>query len=156
MFYDTSCFPFIKDLEENWRTIRSEYNAANTIPYPEDDLYRGEWDVSPFLFFGTEFAENRRKCPKTWKILQNVPNLVNAAFSILGYSTDIHPHTGFTKEVLRCHLGLVSPSRCLLVVGDEPRRWVEGKCLVFDDTIEHYAYNHSETDRVVLLLDFKR
>ena len=28
--------------------------------------------------------------------------------------------------------------------------------LVFDDTTEHEAWNHSQSDRVVLLLDFKR
>jgi aspartyl/asparaginyl beta-hydroxylase (cupin superfamily) len=158
MFLEASCFPSVVALEDNWKSIREEYNSISSgaIPYLEEDLYRGEWDVFPFRFFEKEFEENQKRCPKTWKALKEIPDLVNAAFSILRHDTDIHPHTGFTKEVLRCHLGLHTPSRCLLVVGDEPRRWVEGKALVFDDTLEHYAYNHSDADRVVLLLDFKK
>lgn len=158
MFFETSRFPSVVALEDNWESIRKEYSnvSGGSFPYLEEDLYRGEWDVFPFLFFDKEFEENKKLCPKTWEALQQIPNLVNASFSILRHDTDIHPHTGFTKEVLRCHLGLYTPSRCLLVVGNEPRRWEEGKCLIFDDTLEHYAYNHSEEDRVVLLLDFKK
>jgi beta-hydroxylase len=43
-----------------------------------------------------------------------------------------------------------------LRVGDEVRNWVEGECLIFDDTIEHEAWNHSNQSRIVLLLDFLR
>jgi aspartyl/asparaginyl beta-hydroxylase (cupin superfamily) len=158
MFFETSRFPSVAALEDNWESIRKEYAniSSGSFPYLEEDLYRGEWDVFPFRFFDKDFEENKKSCPQTWKTLQRIPNLVNAAFSILRHDTDIHPHTGFSKEVLRCHLGIHTPSRCLLVVGNEPRRWEEGKCLIFDDTLEHYAYNHSEEDRVVLLLDFKK
>jgi aspartyl/asparaginyl beta-hydroxylase (cupin superfamily) len=41
-------------------------------------------------------------------------------------------------------------------VGLETRSWGEGECLVFDDTVEHEAWNRSAKTRVVLLLDFLR
>jgi beta-hydroxylase len=40
-------------------------------------------------------------------------------------------------------------------VANEVRLWKEGKCLVFDDTSEHEAWNLSDRHRDVLLLDFK-
>jgi len=158
MFYETSCFPFAERLEGNWASVLNEYILlkTGTIPYFETDMYTGEWDVFPFLFFGDVDEDRCKLCPKTWEMLKDIPGLQTAAFSVLRYDTDIKPHTGFTDKVLRCHLGLLTPSRCLLVVEDEPRRWEAGKCLIFDDTKEHYAYNHSDEDRVVLLLDFDK
>ena len=159
MFYDTSRFPFVEELESEWTSVLGEYInlKTGTIPYFEKDLYTGEWDVFPFVFFGDIDEDRCKLCPKTWDLVKDIPGLKTAAFSILRYQTDISPHTGFTDKVLRCHLGLLTPSNGLLVVEDEPRRWVAGKCLIFDDTKEHYAYNHNGTeDRVVLLLDFEK
>jgi aspartyl/asparaginyl beta-hydroxylase (cupin superfamily) len=38
-------------------------------------------------------------------------------------------------------------------VGNETRPWVPGKAWVFDDTIEHEAWNGSDKIRVVLIFD---
>ena len=158
MFYDTSCFSFTKKLEDKWALVLAEFNnlKSRTFPYPETDLYLGEWDVLPFVFFGEIFVDNCKKCPHTWDLLGEIPGLTTASFSILGPSTEIVPHTGFTKKVIRCHLALEVPHGCAIIVGDVPKRWEEGKCLVFDDTTEHYAYNKSEKDRVVLIIDVDR
>lgn len=155
MFYDTSCFPFTEKLEDKWETVLAEYQnlKSRTIPYPETDLYTGEWDVLPFIFLGEIYTETCKKCPNTWALLEEIPGLRNASFSILRGATEIAPHTGFTKKVLRYHLGLEIPHGCAIIVGDVPARWEEGKCLIFDDTVEHYAYNKSENDRVVLIID---
>jgi beta-hydroxylase len=89
-------------------------------------------------------------------LIENIPNLVTAGFSSLRPGTHIAPHTGYPDGVLRCHLGLVVPETgCGIRVGDETRHWEVGKCLVFDDTLEHEAWNHSDRTRVILLLDFK-
>jgi aspartyl/asparaginyl beta-hydroxylase (cupin superfamily) len=63
---------------------------------------------------------------------------------------------GYTQEVLRCHVGLVTPENCALRVAKETRGWTPGSCFVFDDTQEHEAWNRSNQTRVVLLFDFKR
>jgi aspartyl/asparaginyl beta-hydroxylase (cupin superfamily) len=66
----------------------------------------------------------------------------------------IDPHTGPTNLRLRCHLGLSIPDGdCGLTVAGETRRWREGTCLVFDDSLEHTAWNHTEAPRVVLIVD---
>ena len=158
MFYDTSCYSFTEKLEDNWKPVLAEYNLlkSGTVPYPETDLYLGEWDVFPFIFFGDIFVDNCKKCPKTWELVKNLPGLTTASFSILRGNTQIAPHTGFTKKVLRCHLSLKIPDACAIIVGGKEWTWQEGKCFVFDDTVWHSAYNNSNQDRVVLLLDFEK
>ena len=63
---------------------------------------------------------------------------------------------GWAASVYRLHLGLVVPPGCRLRVANETRDWQEGKCLVFDDTVEHEAWNDSDQVRSTLLLDFLR
>jgi aspartyl/asparaginyl beta-hydroxylase (cupin superfamily) len=57
---------------------------------------------------------------------------------------------------LICHLPLIVPAGCEFRVGNDVRQWVEGKAWVFDDTIEHEAWNRSEHDRYILLFDIWR
>ena len=38
-------------------------------------------------------------------------------------------------------------------VGDETREWVDGQCLLFDDSFDHEVWHNGETDRIVLLID---
>ena len=39
------------------------------------------------------------------------------------------------------------------IVGGEIHEWREGRVVVFDDTYEHEAWNHSRSTRVVLIFD---
>jgi len=54
---------------------------------------------------------------------------------------------------LICHLPLSVPPDCALRVGNETREWREGELVVFDDTIEHEAWNDSDVPRAVLIFD---
>ena len=95
-------------------------------------------------------------CPITTKLIEEIPGLLSAGFSSLAPGTYIGPHFGYTNQVLRYHLGLVTPENCAIRVDKETRSWVAGSDFVFDDTQEHEAWNKGESTRVVLLLDFKR
>jgi beta-hydroxylase len=106
--------------------------------------------------FGKRLEDNCRLCPETVRVVETIPGLTTAGFSRLEPGTHIKPHVGYASNVLRCHLGLVIPPDCALRVGTEVRAWQEGKCMVFDDTTEHEAWNRSEQVRIVLLLDFTR
>jgi aspartate beta-hydroxylase len=68
--------------------------------------------------------------------------------------THIDAHRGPTNLRVRCHLGLDVPEGdCAIRVGADTRRWTEGRCLVFDDYFEHEAWNHTDEDRLVLIVD---
>ncbi len=79
-----------------------------------------------------------------------------ALFSMLKPGMHIVPHTGFLNTRLICHLPLLAPPGCRLRVGNEVRIWEEGKMLLFDDSIEHEAWNEGSETRVVLLFEIWR
>jgi aspartyl/asparaginyl beta-hydroxylase (cupin superfamily) len=69
-------------------------------------------------------------------------------------NTHISPHRGPTNLRLRCHLAIKVPTGdCAIRVGEQTRHWREGTCLVFDDHLEHEAWNHTDEDRIVLIVD---
>jgi beta-hydroxylase len=157
-FYQTSEFAFAERLEANWLKIRQELEALqgeHFVDWSERYLYKEGWSTFGLYAFGIRIEKNCSLCPETTKLVEQIPNLVTAGFSSLAAGTHIAPHTGYPDGVLRCHLGLVIPENCAIRIGDETRTWQEGKCLIFDDTIDHEAWNNSDRTRVVLLLDFK-
>jgi aspartyl/asparaginyl beta-hydroxylase (cupin superfamily) len=175
-------YPFLQKLEEGWEAVLEEldnllYNeAANDKTYfsawPETDIYEGTWDVFGLYLNGKKFEKNCSFCPKTTALIESIPGITTAGFSALAPDTYISPHVGYTDEVLRCHLGLITPkakpevpqleSDCLLVqtcglkVDQSLYNWVPGKAFVFDDTKEHSAWNYGDRTRFILLIDFKR
>lgn len=180
-FKDKHEYPFVRTLEKEWKTIRSElenllYNEVENektyfIPWHETEIYNGTWDVFGFYTKGEKITSNCKFCPKTTEIIETIPGLVTAGFSSLGAETHIIPHVGYTNTVLRCHLGLVVPDKaeyryswknkvpiitCGIRVGDDIYRWKEGEAFVFDDTKEHEAWNYGNKTRFVLLVDFKK
>ena len=108
---------------------------------------------------GRRIEEALAKFPVTAAALGEVPlNIVpgrgpTVFFSSLAPNTRIPPHTGSTNARLGLHLPLIVPGGCALRVGNDTREFVEGKAWVFDDTIEHEAWNNSELERIVLLMD---
>jgi aspartate beta-hydroxylase len=76
-----------------------------------------------------------------------------AMYSLLKPRTRIPPHTGVTNVRLVTHLPLIVPDGCGFRVGNETRQWEPGRAWVFDDTIEHEAWNDSDTLRVVFIFD---
>jgi aspartyl/asparaginyl beta-hydroxylase (cupin superfamily) len=84
------------------------------------------------------------------KVADHAPT---AFFSILDAKTHIPPHTGVTNTRLIVHLPLIVPSGCRFRVGAETREWRTGEAWVFDDSIEHEAWNDSDAPRAILIFD---
>lgn len=159
MFYPADNYPEIAQLAHHWEIIRSELDGleeAAFMKWPQTDIYNGNWTVFPLFKFGTRVAANCLLCPQTTRLLESVPGMVTGGFSSLAPGTYIGPHNGYTSEVLRCHVGLRPAQNCAIRVGSETRTWAAGSCFVFDDTLEHEAWNRGATTRIVLLFDFKR
>ena len=76
-----------------------------------------------------------------------------AMFSLLAPRTRIPAHTGVANTRLVCHLPLIVPPDCGFRVGATTREWRVGEAFVFDDSIEHEAWNDSDELRVVLIID---
>ncbi|MCP5145523.1 MAG: aspartyl/asparaginyl beta-hydroxylase domain-containing protein [Gammaproteobacteria bacterium] len=163
-------FPFIHILEDNWREIREELEqvlkqeqdipAFHQISPDQARISKGtDWKTFALLVLGVKIDQNRAQCPRTSALLDSIPNLQNAWFSILAPHYHIPPHKGPTKALVRCHLGLRVPQaweRCWIRVDDQKYNWREGKVVMFDDTFEHEVLNDTDEQRVVLFLDVDR
>lgn len=166
---DASEVPGLAALGENWRAIREELCPllADTTSIPafgkiSPDHRRiapsDHWKSFFFVGYGFRPERNRRLCPKTAALLDQVPNLVVAFFSIMEPGTHVPRHRGLTKAWLNCHLPLVVPShgRCEMQVADETVSWKEGEWLVFDETNPHEVWNDTDEARIVLFLQVRR
>lgn len=160
MFYDPSLFAFSVVLQRQWRSILDDYLQISSalMDWPEKKLYNEGWKVFGLFDFphGRPMADNIRRCSFTASLIQeHVPNHGAAGFSVLRPGTRIQPHQGYPGSFLRCHLGLQVPQGdCALRVAGEIRKWQAGTLLIFDDRVSHEAWNSTEQERVVLLIDF--
>jgi aspartyl/asparaginyl beta-hydroxylase (cupin superfamily) len=177
-FFDKAAFPWLADLEQATAAIKAEVQALlqsgkGFEPYIKADPsrpqlnrggMRGNRDWSAFYLWedGKLNEENAARCPATMAALQHIPlpqvegRSPSVLFSLLRPGAHIPAHTGIINTRLIGHLPLVVPGRCELRVGNETRVWEEGKAWIFDDTIEHEAWNHSEQTRVILLFEIWR
>ena len=177
-FYPREPFPWLAQLEAASADIRGELlqllqEDAAFKPYIDRSDRRPHIDYSGLLenpawsaFYlwkhGELVRENAARCPQTVRALEGVPfayvksRSPSVMFSLLKPGAYIPPHTGETNTRLVCHLPLVVPDDCHLRVGNDTRQVVEGKAWVFDDTIEHEAWNRSRETRVILLFEVWR
>jgi len=163
-------FAFLDAFTDNWEVIRDEalevLKFRDAIPGFQEispDQYRlateQNWKTFVLFGFGQRLEKNTQLTPKTAKILEGVPNLQTAMFSILAPGYHIPAHKGVTKGILRSHLGLIIPKdfeNCRIRVDDTITAWQPGEIFVFDDTYEHEVWNDTDEERVILLYDFDR
>jgi beta-hydroxylase len=167
---DTEFFPSLAAMEADWRLIRAELDQVlkdreqlaplQKISPDQMNIAKGDsWKAFMFYGFGWRSERNCRRCPETARLLESVPGLQSAWYSILAPGYHVPPHRGITKGIIRVHLGLIVPDdreNCYMRVGDETLHWEEGKCFVFDDTYKHEVLNNTDQERVVLLFDMDR
>ena len=106
------------------------------------------WKTYFFYGYGFRSDANCARCPETTRLIEAIPGMETAMFSILAPGSASRRTTGRTRACCAttwdwsCPTGPVE--RVGIRVGDETRGWSEGGSLVFDDTYEHEAWN--ETD----------
>jgi beta-hydroxylase len=167
---DSAEFPFLKPFEEHWQEIHGELMkileykesvpAFEEVSSDQKRIAKGQqWRTFILYGFGAKLQKNCAHAPVTTRLLEHVPTLQTAWFSILEPGYHITAHRGVTKGILRAHLGLVVPDdreNCYMRVEDQKCPWEQGKLIVFDDTYDHEVRNDTPQQRVVLLFDFVR
>ena len=169
-FLATDTFEWIPRLEAEWKTMRAELDEV--LAYREElpnfqDISIDQasitdddgWKTYFFFAYGFRSDANCARCPRTAELLEQVPGLTTAFFSILSPGKRIPEHRGPWRGVLRYHLALKVPepaSATGISVGGETAHWEEGRSLLFDDGYEHHAWNDTDGVRVVLFADVVR
>ena len=170
VYFDKKDFPITKVLEDNYAVIKAELEplmrrVVDFAPFQDispDQIYISNDDKWKMFFLKAatiRFKKNCAQMPKTMAILDQCRNIVSAYFSVLGPHKMLMPHEGPWCGVIRIHLGMQIPRQgkgCVLVCDEQEYRWEEGKTVVFDDTYEHIAVNMTDSNRVVLFLDYMR
>ncbi len=168
--FDPRAFPWAKALEDSVATIRDELapflrhharlpNLQDISPDQVRLTHDDGWKTLFLYGFGKRSVSNCMRFPVTTRLVEAVPGMTTACFSILAPGKHVPEHRGPYKGVLRYHLGLVVPrpeASCRMRVGGTMLHWEEGASLVFDDTFPHEAWNDSNELRAVLFLDFRR
>jgi aspartyl/asparaginyl beta-hydroxylase (cupin superfamily) len=174
-FYEPSQFPWLGSIEQASDRIlaefeavwRSDHGAEPYIAYPPgapvdqwtDLNHSPRWSAFHLVKNGAANPANAGRCPETMALMDTVPRpdlagrSPNAMFSVLQPRTRIPPHTGETNARLVVHIPLIIPERTGFRVGNDTRPWRFGEAFVFNDTIEHEAWNDSDHIRAVLIFD---
>ncbi len=176
-FFDRADFEWVAALEAAAPIIREELNAAladpNALkPYVAAEADRpakrhallddADWSAFHLFRNGRAVPENAERCPQTMAALAALPipyiagRSPMALFSVLRGGTHIPAHCGMLNTRLICHLPLIVPENCRLRVGNVTRIVEQDRAMIFDDSIEHEAWNDSSTTRVVLLFEIWR
>jgi ornithine lipid ester-linked acyl 2-hydroxylase len=169
-FLPTETFGWISEFESHWKEIRAELdevldyqealpNFQDISPDQASITNDDGWKTYFFLGYGFRAAANAARCPQTTKLLEGIPDLTTAFFSILAPGKQIPEHRGPWRGVLRYHLALRVPeptSAAGIEVGGQVAHWEEGRSLLFDDGYEHRAWNGTDGVRVVLFADVLR
>ncbi|MBC7622455.1 MAG: aspartyl/asparaginyl beta-hydroxylase domain-containing protein [Aeromicrobium sp.] len=180
-FFDPNAFSWVAELQSHTETIRAEleeemrdhtafkpYVEGNpNRPDVKQDIQNGmlnnpDWSAFYLWKAGKVVAENASRCPNTMRAMEAVPlsripnRSPSVLFSLLRPGAHIPPHNGLINTRLIVHLPLIVPGQCRLRVGNQTREWEQGKVWLFDDTIEHEAWNDSKQTRVILLFEVNR
>jgi beta-hydroxylase len=148
-----------KELEQVLEYVDELPNFQDISPRQRRIANDNRWKTYFFFAFGFKATRNCERCPETTKLLEQIPGMKVAFFSILAPGKHIPEHRGKHIGVIRYHLGLMVPepkTACRIRVNNEVAYWEEGKSLIFDDTFPHEVWNDTNGYRVVLFLDVLR
>lgn len=175
-FVDPSIFSWQSKLEACFPAMREEAIALlaesrGFSPYVTKIAHRPQGnthglldnrDWSSFYLWenGKPVEENAARCPAIFNgLTENVPlfdvagRSPSAYLSLLRPGAHIPPHTGMLNCRYICHLPLIVPPGCRFRVGGRTVEWQEGRLLVFDDTVDHEAWNGGAENRLILLFE---
>lgn len=161
-------FPELQVLQDNWQTIRDEalelHSAERIAASRElDDLgfnsfFRTGWKRFYLKWYGSSLPSARALCPKTVALIESIPNIKGAMFTMLPPGARLVAHRDPYAGSLRYHLGLSTPDSpdCFINVDGTHYAWKDGEAVMFDETFIHYAENKTDCNRIILFVDIKR
>jgi aspartate beta-hydroxylase len=157
---DVKSFPFASQLERSWRSIKGELRESlrtrkGFVPYEPGraPAWAKPWKKL-VLCANNQKARRTTSFPVSMKILDEVRNefrwVAQWSFLLLGPGGELPPHRDRFNYLVSVHLGIDVPEHVGLRVGSEARTLGEGKCVAFDNSFLHTAWNRSDRDRIVL------
>jgi beta-hydroxylase len=167
-YLDLAAFPELELLRRNWQAIRDEARALHAAGHigaseSHDDVYGNSlfkkgWRRFYLKWYGDPLASAGRLCPTTVALLDQLPTVHAAMFSLVAPRSRLGKHRDPLAASLRYHLGLVTPNAdaCRILVDGVPYAWRDGEGVLFDETYLHWVENDTDQARIVLFCDVER
>lgn len=165
-FYDTGSpeFEWVREFHQNLPKIKRELEDYLLQYSPNSHHARftsshDAWSTIPLVTWGLRYAEQLSRFPTLCRLLGNVDGLTSASFSKLKAQSSIGVHYGDTNAIIRCHLGIHVPAALPdagFQVNMSRQSWREGELLAFCDGYVHSAWNTTEHERVIMIIDIIR
>jgi aspartyl/asparaginyl beta-hydroxylase (cupin superfamily) len=159
-WHDPQRVSIARDFERHAAEVIAEAHAIERTAFRSEEEHIGRvgrWSVLFLFERGYKNEHNCTLCPTTTAIIEATSAVTTMCgmvyLSCLDSHTHVAPHKGPTNMRLRCHFGIDVPDGCGIRVHDTVRTWTSGRCLVFDDSFEHEAWNSSIQPRTVLVVD---
>ncbi len=170
---DMNEFPELDPIKNNWKIIQEEVlnlyknghfnSATKTGSSASFDLgfhsfFKNGWSKFYLTWYGYTHNSAKMLCPNTVKILESIPEVNGAMFSLLPAGSQLKRHLDPLAVSLRYHLGLSTPNsdNCFINVDGKDYTWRDGVAFMFDETYLHYANNNSQQYRLILMGDIAR
>jgi aspartyl/asparaginyl beta-hydroxylase (cupin superfamily) len=158
--------PLVRQLEARHAEIQREFQqlwaarARGLDNYQHYLMTHDDWKAFYIFRAGALTPESATSTPVTHRIVTEhaigqglLCPLLESHFSTLKPGAVIPPHCDLWNFSINLHLAVDIPPGCRIRVAHEERAWTEGKCLLFDYSFEHEAWNRSDRPRTCLLLD---
>ena len=165
---DAKDFPEMQQITDNWELIRDEakklYAGGHIqISKSYNDLafntfFKRGWKRFYLKWYGDIFPSARDLCPETAKLIESIPSVNAALFTLMPGKSKLGEHRDPFAGSVRYHLGLMTPNSdaCRIYIDGTPYSWRDGQAVLFDETYIHSVDNETDQDRIILFCDVTR
>lgn len=142
----------VRHIYKDFKTIKNDMYFQNIVETEP------EWTRLYLKWFNKTDPTGSKLCPKSTAIINSMPNVKLAMFSVLKPGAKVLPHTGPYRGCIRLHMGLITPNSndCFINVDGKTYSWRDGEVILLDDSYLHYVENNTDKYRVILLCDILR
>ena len=154
--------PRFSDLTTNDKIIHFEKNKEK-INNSNDSK---KWKIYGLILEKKPIIENINNCINTFNLIKNISGLINAGFSCLESHSLTPYHCDKDERFYRIHIPLIIPNDAINL----SKIWMDlydksniknqlfwnTDYFVFDDTCYHQAFNNTDLNRFILILDIER
>lgn len=165
-YFDTSMFPELQKITDNWKVIREEalclQDQIKAAEIQNDagfnTFFKRGWKRFYLKWYSEAHPSAYELCPVTTRILNGIPSVKAAMFAELPAGAYLGKHRDPYAGSVRYHLGLSTPNddRCFIEVDGQRHSWRDGQAVIFDETYVHWAENKSDQTRIILFCDIER
>jgi hypothetical protein len=158
--------PVVRALEQRHPRIKEELELAWTgktgafSDYEHYLMVQHDWQALYLYKDGGLVGSSAETVPVTHGVVRDlivepgrICPLLQSHFSTLLPGASIKPHCDLWNFSINLHFAVDIPEDCGISVAGEARSWQEGRCLLFDYSFEHEAWNNGSRPRTCLLVD---